>query len=136
MVDELAIDDLDIEGLLLPGEDEPSDEPVGLAGVDYTGKPSIDSEAEFSEVLRQFKARDSREQSRQDDADDAEYFVVLVFQSKTQREAFVEHVGEDGPDHQYVDGIRVAEKLDIPIPEVDRNWAPARVDSIFRDYAI
>jgi hypothetical protein len=87
-------------------------------------------------VLRQFKARDSREQSRQDDADDAEYFTVLVFQTNAQREAFVASVGPDGPDHQYVDGVRIAEKLGIPIPEADRHWAPSRVDAVFRDYAI
>lgn len=120
----------------LPGEEDAPAEPVGLPGVDYTGKPSIDSEREFSEVLRQFKARDSRDRKRQEDADDAEYFTVLVFQTKAQRDEFVAAVGEDGPDHQYLDGLRVAEKLGITITPADRGWSPARIDAVIRDYAI
>jgi len=135
-IDELALDDAEFEDLLLPGEEAASDEPVGLAGVEYTGKPSVDSEAEMSEVLRQFKARDSRDQARWASADDCEYFTCLVFQTNAQREAFVALVGEDSPDHQFVDGVRIAEKLGLAIPKGDRKWTPTRVDAVFRDYAI
>lgn len=139
MADDFLLDDEGIDELLLPGEEatgEADAGPVGLFGVEYTGKPSVDSEAEFTEVLRQFKARDSRERARQEDADDSEYFAVVVFQDNAQREAFVAFVGEDGPDHQYVDGVRIAEKLGIPIPESRHVWSVAKVDGIIRDYAI
>lgn len=77
-----------------------------------------ESKEEMSEVLLAFKERAKREQQRYWDAVDSEYYTVLCFQTRAQRDEFLEkagllNLGDRG--ERYLDGLKVAEILGIPI---------------------
>jgi hypothetical protein len=104
--------------------------------VDFTGNAEKDGKIETDYVLGEFRKRMNREQQRVEYTNDAEFFCVVVFQSKSQRDAFVEGVGNvdiDG-DNQFLDGIEVAKKFKIDIPKVDLTFRPPSIDPAFRDY--
>ena len=79
----------------------------------------VDSKQEMSEVLRAFKERAKREQKRYWDAVDSEYYTVVCFQTRAQRDEFLEKsglsavVGNRGA--RYLDGLEVAQVLGISV---------------------
>jgi hypothetical protein len=112
------------------------DVPLKELPVEFTGNAEKDGKIETDYVLGEFRKRMNREQQRIEYTNDAEFFCVIVFQSKGQRDAFVEEIGNvdiDG-DNQFLDGIEVAKKFKIEIPEVDLTFRPPSIDPAFRDY--
>lgn len=104
--------------------------------VEFTGNAMEDSKLETEYILGEFRKRMNREQQRREYTGDAEFFFCAIFQSKGQRDAFVEAIGGadiDG-DNQFVDGIVLAEKFGIEIPKVDLTFRPPSIDPAFRDY--
>jgi len=79
---------------------------------------------EFSKALTGFKERAKREDQRFTDATDSEYWIAIVFQNREQKEEFIKKIGFDieRDNDKYMDGIEVAEKLNIkletPVPQL------------------
>lgn len=97
----------------------------GLAEVD------IEQEAanEINEVLTAFKNRAEREDQRFVDATDSEYWVAICFQTRDQKEEFLQKLGLLEMGDKYLDGMRVAHKLGVklesrvpPLPQLRNDW--------------
>lgn len=104
--------------------------------VEYTGNAEEDGKIETDYILGEFRKRMNREQARKDYTSDAEFFCVVIFQSKEQRDAFVESIGGANidDDNQYVDGMELAKRWNIDIPPCDVTFRPPSIDPAFRDY--
>jgi hypothetical protein len=104
--------------------------------VEFTGNAEEDGKLETEYVLGEFRKRMNREQARKDYTDDAEFFTVVVFQSKDQRDAFVDAIGGANidDDNQFVDGIALAKTWKIEIPSCDVTFRPPSIDPAYRDY--
>lgn len=104
--------------------------------VEFTGNAEEDGKLETEYVLGEFRKRMNREQARKDYTDDAEFFAVVIFQSKDQRDAFVDAIGGsdiDG-DNQFVDGVALAKAWGVEIPDCDVAFRPPSIDPAYRDY--
>lgn len=103
---------------------------------EFTGNAEEDGKIETDYVLGEFRKRMNREQARKDYTDDAEFFTVVVFQSKDQRDAFVDAIGGANidDDNQFVDGIALAKTWKIEIPDCDVTFRPPTIDPAYRDY--
>jgi hypothetical protein len=94
---------------------------IALGGPDDPGTPTSVDEAELlareelTEVLDGFKRRAAREEQRFADAADSEYWVALCFQTRAQKEEFLRTTGWGAPDEKYLDGMAVADALDITL---------------------
>ena len=104
--------------------------------VEFTGNAEEDAKLETEYVLGEFRKRMNREVARKEYTDDAEFFSVVVFQSKEQRDAFVEAIGGANidDDNQFVDGVALAKRWKIDIPKCDVTFRPPSIDPAFRDY--
>lgn len=104
--------------------------------VEFTGNAEEDGKLETEYVLGEFRKRMNREQARKDYTDDAEFFTVVVFQSKDQRDAFVDAIGGANidDDNQFVDGIALAKTWQIELPDCDVTFRPPSIDPAYRDY--
>lgn len=85
----------------------------------------VQSLAEMSQVLEGFKARAEREDQRFLDATDSEYWFAVCFQTRAQKEEFIQKLGV--PAHEgdkYIDGLALAKLMGIsiesPTPAVPR----------------
>lgn len=112
------------------------DVPLKEIPVEFTGDAEADGKLETEYILGEFRKRMNREQARKEYTDDAEFFTVVVFQSKEQRDAFVEEIGGANidDDNQFVDGIQLAKRWNIDIPRCDITFRPPSIDPAFRDY--
>ncbi len=123
------------DGLVLgasPSTLAPSGVKLAGSGVTLDGAPKqadaditdVDIEQvaldEANEVLAGFKERASRETQRYEDATDSEFWIALCFQTRAQKEEFLEKLGLLELGDKYLDGMAVAEvlgvKLESPIP--------------------
>jgi hypothetical protein len=104
--------------------------------VEFTGDAEQDGKIETEYILGEFRKRMNREQARKDYTDDAEFFCVVIFQSKDQRDAFVEGIGGANidDDNQFVDGIELAKRWKVSIPSCDVTFRPPSIDPAYRDY--
>jgi hypothetical protein len=104
--------------------------------VEFTGNAEEDGKLETEYVIGEFRKRMNREQARKDYTDDAEFFTVVVFQSKDQRDAFVDAIGGANidDDNQFVDGIALAKTWKIELPDCDVTFRPPTIDPAYRDY--
>ena len=91
---------------------DPEDDP--LAEVDYPGDIEGDAKAELDALQSGFRKRISQENDRFRRAVDVQYWTAVCFESKEQRNRFLDKLGltEEG---QYVDGVELAEKLGIDL---------------------
>lgn len=74
---------------------------------------------EVSETLKAFKARAEKEQARFELATDSEYWVALCFQTRAQKEAFLEGVQLLAAGDKYIDGRLLAKRMGIVLPAAD-----------------
>jgi len=104
--------------------------------VEFTGDAEEDGKLETGYILGEFRKRMNREQARKDYTDDAEFFTVVVFQSKEQRDEFVDAIGGANidDDNQFVDGVALAKKWKIELPSCDIAFRPPSIDPAYRDY--
>ena len=110
--------------------------PLKEIPVEFTGDAEVDGKIETDYVLGEFRKRMNREVARKEYTDDAEFFSVVVFQSKEQRDAFIDAIGGaniDG-DNQFIDGVALAKRWKIDIPKCDLTFRPPSIDPAFRDY--
>jgi hypothetical protein len=95
--------------------DEP-ETPDQLADVEYTGDQEVDAKAELTALQAAFRDRKAKESRRFELATDSEYWCALVFQTRDQKEAFLNALGLLPYGDKYLDGELVAQKMGIPLP--------------------
>lgn len=93
-------------------------EPDPLAGVPLNLGHEAHVQAETSALLAAFKAREQREDERFQLAVDSEFWVALCFQSREQKERFLEAMQWLADGDKYLDGPAIARKLGIGLPAV------------------
>ncbi|GAA1292002.1 hypothetical protein [Saccharothrix xinjiangensis] len=94
-------------------------EPDPLADVTYTGGLATDSTAELDALARGFRERTAREDERFRLATDSEFWFVLCFKSREEKDEFLRaarllHLGD-----KYLDGHAAASALGVDLPEPD-----------------
>jgi hypothetical protein len=94
-------------------------EPDPLADVEYTGNLEADSAAELDAVQQGFRDRTKREDERFRLVTDSEYWFVLCFKSREDKEAFLKAAGLMAVGDKYLDGYAAARVLGIPMPNTD-----------------
>ena len=88
---------------------------------------------DISEVLKGFRERAQQEAARFIEVTDSEFFVCVCFQTREQKEEFLQEVGLDleRDGDKYIDGMVLAKKLGITLktkvppirtPRVDKTW--------------
>lgn len=102
-------------GLRMPKPTEKVKDP--LAGVPATGDDEIDAKAELDAVAIAFRERREREQKRFERATDSEFWFAAVFHTREQKEAFLSALQLLADGDKYVDGVQLAKKLGITLPE-------------------
>lgn len=99
--------------------------------------PNIDAEKASSEEAKEIETAFLRSKSREDeryaDAMDGEFFLALIFQSKCQRDEFVQKVGWGHLlDDTFIDGIKLARHLDVTLETESFHVPKFKID---KDYA-
>ena len=94
-------------------------EPDPLADVEYTGDLATDSTAELDALARGFRERTAREDERFRLATDSEFWFVLCFRSREEKDTFLRaarlvHIGD-----KYLNGRAAASALGVDLPEPD-----------------
>jgi hypothetical protein len=111
---------LDTATVRLDGAPEMEDENSDLSDVDIE-QVALD---EVNEVLAGFKSRAKQENQRLDDVTDSEFWFAMCFQTRAQKDEFLEKAGWEELGDKYLDGMAVAEIMDIklesPIPPMPK----------------
>ena len=84
--------------------------------IEYTGNDEVDAAQEFNEAQKIFHQRNKDEQERFRLATDSEYWACLVFQTREQKEAFLNYMKWIRHGDKYIDGVKVAREMNVPIP--------------------
>ena len=84
---------------------------------DLTPNVERDAKKELSKLQQAFRDRKKKEDIRNLDSVDSEYWVCLCFQNRKQREDFVVKSGIGSIDDKYVDGIIAANRLGITLDD-------------------
>lgn len=92
--------------------------PDPLKDVDYTQGVEQAAADETSALLEGFRQRAQQEQDRFTTATDGEYWFVVAFQSRQQKETFLKALGWLENGDKYLDGVTLAEDMGIELPEV------------------
>jgi hypothetical protein len=98
-----------------------------------TGNAEEDAKADLTEIQVGFRSRASAEANRFMLTTDSEFWGVLCFQTREQRDVFFNSLGllEFG-DSRYYDGVEVAKKLGIILPEANMTYRPEpKVDPVW-----
>jgi len=88
-----------------------------LADVPVTGDDETDARAELDATAIAFRERRAREEKRFDRATDTEFWFAAVFHTREQKEAFLTALALLADGDKYVDGLKLAAKLGITLPE-------------------
>lgn len=103
--------------------------------------PELKATEEISELLQGFRDRAGREQQRYEDATDSEYWFAVCFQTRAQKDEFLQKMGWVAIGDKYLDGLKVARKLGVtitaetpamPVLRVDRRLAQLAVPFVRR----
>lgn len=86
--------------------------------------------AELSDLLKRLKAGAAAETKRFVDATDSEYWVCVCFQTREQKEDFLDRMGWTPMGDKYLDGLDVAALHGIKLPpapqpgarKISRRW--------------
>lgn len=89
-----------------------------LGEVPQTGDLETDAQAETSAILSGFQDRAKQEQERFQLATDTEFWFSVYFQSREQKEAFLEALSWLANGDKYLNGLELAEAMGIRLPEV------------------
>lgn len=114
---------------------------ITLAGVDDDPEPMPGPEeaeaealAEVSEILSGFRGRAKREDQRFVDATDSEYWVAVCFQTREQKDEFLQKARLADLGDKYLDGMAVARilgiRLDSRIPTMPQLRLDRRLSAL------
>lgn len=87
-----------------------------------TGNAETDSEAyhdAYQNSVGSLSNRMKAEDRRMRLATDSEFYCVVCFQTRAQKEYFLRQTGWDAYGDKYLDGYYVAEKMGVKFPETD-----------------
>jgi hypothetical protein len=90
-----------------------------FAGVEMTGDLQEDADATMSEALRQIIERKKATQERFRIATDPEFFLCVCFQSREQKEDFLQKAGWEGLGYKYINGLEVARRMNVDVQAVE-----------------
>lgn len=96
---------------------EPIDDP--LAEVEYGNGIEADSAAEASALLQGFRERAKQEAERFTLATDSEFWVAIGFQSREQKDVFLQVMEWFQLGDKYLDGTQIAALMGIELPKVE-----------------
>lgn len=103
---------------------EPTPDP--LTDLEYSGDISADGQAEAEAILEAIK----REKALRRDAYrllvDSEFWFAVCFQSREQKEEFLRLIGWGDLGDKYLNGLAIAERLDLPIEPINLPMKPTR----------
>lgn len=113
----------DLDSLLDPDNwDDP------LADFDYTDDIEADAEDEANEIVAAIREQKRQQRDLWRLKADTEFFLVVCFQSRDQKEEFLEKAGWlDLLGDKYIDGLALAELLDVDVEPV-----PLKIPKPFR----
>ncbi len=104
---------------LFEGEDESP-----LDGIDYTGDPEIDTAEEQSEALKAVIAHRKSMLENWRVTVDPEFWFAVCFQSRAQKEEFLEKANLSDLGDKYLNGLELAEKLGVDITPIPLQQRP------------
>lgn len=67
---------------------------------------------------KQLRETDKRIREERQQQDDTEYFVCIVFEGRSQKEAFLEAMGWTAFGNKYMNGLHLARKQNITLPTI------------------
>ncbi|MDP2369326.1 hypothetical protein [Rhodoferax sp.] len=93
-------------------------DPIGA--IDYENLTNEQAAGqEISATLAAFKARAKTEQERFEAATDSEFWLGVCFQTRAQKEAFLQGVNMLQHGDKYIDGELLAKRMGIALPAAD-----------------
>ena len=97
-----------------------------LDDMEYTGDPERDSykEAELSLEALQNKERKKALREKIKSTTDSGYWCCLCFESREQKEAFLEGLGISDLGDMYIDGLEAARRLKVDLPPANMEYRP------------
>lgn len=115
-------------GITLAGQD---DDPEPMPGPE---EAEAEAQAEVSEILSGFRGRAKREDQRFVDATDSEYWVAVCFQTREQKDEFLQKAKLADLGDKYLDGMAVARilgiRLDSRIPTMPQLRLDRRLSAL------
>ena len=87
--------------------------PVGKANTER------DSDIELTELQKDFKEAAKKETQLKDSNTNADFFSVVVFKTKSQRDDFLSLLGIKSEDNQYINGEKLIQALELSIQQVN-----------------
>jgi hypothetical protein len=94
----------------------------------------IRKKEEMSETLKKFKAQKAEEQKTFYENVDSEYWIAICFQSRDQKEAFLEKAGLMQYGDKYLDGMDVAEHMGINIKEMTPKMRKTKISKEWLEF--
>lgn len=97
-----------------------------LEDMEYTGDPEKDSlkEAELSLEALQNKERKKALREKIKSTTDSGYWCCLCFETREQKESFLQALGMLDLGDMYIDGLEAARRLDIKLPPSNMEYRP------------
>lgn len=105
-------------GITLGGKSVSAKNSHPFDNIEYTGNDEQDTAQEFNEIQKGFMERNKAEQERFRLATDSEYWCCLVFQSREQKEQFLQAMKWMVHGDKYIDGVKVAKSLNVELNSV------------------
>ncbi|EMK1731267.1 hypothetical protein V8N76_004573 [Salmonella enterica] len=91
---------------------------------EVTGDIEADTKADLDAMQQAFRDSLKREDKRFELATDTEFWVAVCFQTREQKEVFLRALAMIEEGDKYIDGQRLAERLNIPLPEGNVPYKP------------
>jgi hypothetical protein len=105
-------------GITLGGKSVTAKNAHPFDSIEYTGNDEVDTTQEFNAIQSGFMERNKREQERFFLATDTEYWCCLVFQTRDQKEQFLQAMKWIVHGDKYIDGVKVAKSLNVELNSV------------------
>lgn len=103
-----------------------------LKDLPVTGNAEVDAAVEVRHIENLIREKERRETQRREEVEDVEFYAVLVFEHKSQREAFLSAFDAEASSDGFINGLRLAERLGVPVGGTPLQDRSRGVD---RDYA-
>lgn len=101
-----------------------------------TGNAEVDSLADLDEVKRGFRERAKAESQRFQNVTDSEYWFAVCFQTREQKERFLQAMDWIQYGDKYLPGPELAKMQGIDLPEADLGKTEPRIDKDFAALAM
>lgn len=86
-----------------------------LDKIDLDGTPEERADAEVSAALQHILDEKQKRRDQYRTMVDHEFWVAICFQNRDQKERFIELMGWTDLGNKYIDGLKVAERLNVAI---------------------